>query len=642
MKQPLPLVAARFRVAVALIISPAPLCFAADSNEYAAAEVCSSCHKDIAATQANTAMAKTWHGAITSVLPSNYDGRAKEGKALEYEVRRQGDGFVYSTVMPDGSKVILPVKVIMGGERNGLSFVVSIEALGGIPLERPALLEARYCYNTPHRALALSPGFPPETPASYETAFGRVLSPTFAVKCVTCHGQPNTLGAGKQGGVRCESCHGPGLQHVQAIRQGKRGAGGIINPKKLTSEQSLEICAQCHTGFSYQSDPLPKELLVSSQVPALRHAECFIQSGGALTCTRCHDPHRDASSAEIEKVSVKACVGCHSPEAKQRAAICSVNASDKCIGCHMPPVDQGTFHMTDHWIRVHPEQGIKPPQHDEGLRSQVQPLHEFLRVIVTDESAKAETASRRLATGEAFFDVAHDLSIDATAPGGGYVGEMWLSQMDANLRAAAAKLGYGETSGIVDMGNRWIILQRMPRDFKLEADQLFQQATDLKLRGDAKGAIQRDEQALKIYPHFLRALTLMGVVLGENGAVQKGSEVLDFATKLYPKDSTAQFDLGLTLTSPENRAGQIEAFRRAIGLDPDNVAVYENLGAALYSAGDWQSAIEACRQGLQVDPLSAKLYFNLSMMLAQHGDAQSAARARDLAMKIDPEIVPRR
>jgi predicted CXXCH cytochrome family protein len=454
---------------LALLLS-LTFCFAADSNEprYAGADVCSSCHRDIAASQTTTAMAKTWHGVMTASLPLNYDGRAKEGseKVLEYEIRRQSDRFVYSTVMPDKSKVTLPVKVLMGGERNGLSFLVSIDALGGIPLERPALIEARYCYNTPHHTLALSPGFLPETPRSYETAFGRVLSHTFEVKCLTCHGQPNTLGAGKQGGVRCESCHGPGLQHVQAVGQGKPGTG-ITNPKKLTSEQSLEICGQCHTGFSYQSDPLPKELLVSSQVPALRNAESFVQSGGALTCTRCHDPHRDASHADTEKVSVNACLGCHSAELQHRAAICPVNASDKCIGCHMPSVSVGAFHTTDHWIRVHPEQGIEPPQHNEGLRSQVQPLREFLRVIVTDDGAKAETASRRLANGEGFFDVARDLSGDATAPGGGYVGEMWLAQMDPKLRVAAAKLAYRETSGIIDMGNRWIILQRMPRDFKL-------------------------------------------------------------------------------------------------------------------------------------------------------------------------------
>lgn len=297
MPQPLPLVTARYGTALALILFLTLVCFAADANEprYAGAEVCSSCHQDIAASQANTAMARTWHGATTSLLPVNYNGRA-----LGSEVRRQGDRFIYSAGTPDGSNVSLPVKVMIGGERNGLSFLASIETLGGMPLERAALIETRYCYNTPHHELALSPGFPSEMPRSYETALGRVLSPTFEGKCLTCHGRPNTLGAGKQGGVRCEGCHGPGLQHVQAVGHGKPGTG-IINPRKLTSEQSLEICAQCHNGFSYQSDPLPKELLVSSQVPALRNSECFIQTGGALTCTRCHASHRDAPHGELRK-----------------------------------------------------------------------------------------------------------------------------------------------------------------------------------------------------------------------------------------------------------------------------------------------------------------------------------------------------
>jgi len=586
-------------------------------------------------------MAKTWHGVVTSSLPLNYDGRAKEGPGLEYEIRRQSDHFDYSTAMRDGSKITLPVKVVMGGERHGLSFLGSIEKLGGIPLERPALIEARYVYNTPHHALARSPGFLVEQPRSYETALGRVLSTTFEVKCLTCHGEPNTLGAGKRGGVHCESCHGPGFEHVQAIGQGKTGTG-IINPRRLTAEKNVEICAPCHLGFSFQSDPLPQELLVSSQVPALRHSECFIQSGKAIACTLCHDPHRDAARADLEKISVKACLGCHSAAAKQRAAICPVDASGQCIGCHMPLVDEGVFHMTDHWIRVHPEQGNKSAKHDESLRSQIPPGREFLRIIVTNEGAKAEMAAQRLLNGEAFFDVAHDVSTDATAPGGGYLGEMWLSQMDPKLAAAAARLKAGETSGIIDMGDRWIILQRMPRDFRWEAGQLFQQASALKLRGDIRGALRKDEEALKIYPYFLRALLFMGVTLGESGAVQKSAEILEFAAHLYPRDSTAQFDMGLTLGGLGNSAGQIEAFRRAAELDRDNVAVYENLGAALYSAGDWQGAIDACREGLLVDPLSAKLYFNLSLMLEQHGDTQGAERARSLAKKIDPEIVPQR
>lgn len=635
---------ARMPFRAALLLFFAPLCFQGEPGEahYAGSQACSLCHKDIAGSQTNTAMAKTWHGGVTSLLPVSYHALAKEGsgKPLAYEIRRQGDHFECSTTMPDGAKVTLPVKAIVGGERHGLSFLVSIEKLNGIPLERPALIEARYVYNTPHNALALSPGFPSETPRSYETAFGRVISPTFEVKCLTCHGEPGTLGAGKQGGVRCESCHGSGFEHIQSVGKGEPRTG-MLNPKVLTGERSIEICAQCHSGFAYQADPLPSELLVSSQVTALRNAECFIQSGKAVTCISCHDGHRDAAHADAEKASVKVCLGCHSNQAKQRAAICAVNSSDKCVGCHMPLVDQGIFHMTDHWIRVHPEPGATAIEHDESLRSQIPPLREFLRIIVTDTRPKAETAAQRLAGGEAFFDVAHDLSTDASASAGGYLGETWLSQMRPELAAAARTLQYGETTGIIDMGNRWAMLQRMPRDFKFEADQLFQQASALKLRGDVKSAIDKDKQALKIYPHFLRGLTFMGVTVGESGSVQEASQVLSLATRLYPEDSTAQFDLGLTLGALGNGSGQIQAFRRAVELDPDNSAIYESLGAALYSAGDWRGAIDVCRQGLQVDPLSAKLYFNLGIMLGQHGDAEGAERAKALATNIDPDIVRR-
>ena len=621
-----------------LLCMAARFCAAADAgaSRYAGAEVCISCHKEIGTSQAGTAMAKTWHGRVTPLLPPNYAGRVEEGP-LVYEIRRENDHFEYATLVPHNTEVTLPVDVIVGGERHGLSFLAGIEKLGGIPLERRALVEARYVYNTPHHRLALSPGFPTETPRSYETAIGRTISPTFETKCLTCHGQPETLGAGKQGGVRCESCHGPGAAHVEAIRQQGKPTG-IVNPKKLTADESLEICAQCHSGFSFQSDPLPKELLVSSQVPAMRSSECYIQSGKAFACTACHDPHRDRARAEVIRASVSTCLGCHSTDVKRHAGICPVNGAAGCIECHMPVTDAGVFRLTDHWIRVHPEQGVAAARTDERLGSQVRPLREFLRIIVTDSEAKAQMALDRLARGDAFFDVAHDLSSDVTGPGGGYIGESWLPQMDAKLADAAAKLRYGETSGAVDLGDRRVILQRVPRDFKLEAGRLFEEASALKARGEVKSALEKDQEALKIYPYFLRALIFMGVTLGENGNVQRGSEVLDFAARLYPKDPTAQFDLGLTLGGLGNRTGQIEAFRRAIALDPDNVAVYENLGAALYGVGDWQAAIEACQQGLKIDPLSAKLYFNLSMMLEEHGGAAEAEQAKAMAKQIDPQI----
>src|ERR1022692_4495652 len=135
----------------------AVVCGSCHQQIAAGAVVCGSCHQQIAATQAKTAMAKTWHGAVTPLLPPGYHGRAQEGaaKVLQYEIERQSDGFIFSALMPDGVKTTLPVNVVMGGERHGLSFLLSIEKLDSIPLERPALIEARYVYNTPNQALAI-------------------------------------------------------------------------------------------------------------------------------------------------------------------------------------------------------------------------------------------------------------------------------------------------------------------------------------------------------------------------------------------------------------------------------------------------------------------------------------------------------
>jgi len=194
-------------------------------------------------------------------------------------VRRLTSGFSFTTKLGDGPPITLPVEALVGGPRHGISFLLRIDGLEGIPLERPALIEGRYAYSTPHRRLVISPGFSLEPPQSYESAFGKILSPVFEKKCLTYHGQPNQAGAGSHGGIGCESCHGPGMAHIQAVSKGK-ALGSILNPGKVTGEQAMEVCSQCHTGFSPLFDPLPDGLLISSQVRALRNSECFIQSGG--------------------------------------------------------------------------------------------------------------------------------------------------------------------------------------------------------------------------------------------------------------------------------------------------------------------------------------------------------------------------
>jgi tetratricopeptide (TPR) repeat protein len=599
---------------------------AAAAPHYAGTKACSSCHAGIAKTQAQTAMANSWHGALPKFFPSNFAAATTEGPdpKLSYEVRRIGAALRFSTTTADGSKLDLPVESVIGGKRHGLSFLERVQEVGGVALERPALVEGRFAFNIAHQKLLLSPGFDPEKPANYEDSLGRTLSPAFEQRCLTCHGEPNTLGAGLEGGVRCETCHGPAAEHAQSLQS---------KPPSLKGEQQLEVCGQCHTGLADRSDAVPDDLLVSNQVPALKHSECFRQSGHNVICTDCHDPHQD--SAHVAERTVGTCLQCHSGAGAAAAATCPVNGKTGCIGCHMPAIEKDTFLMTDHWIRVHPEQNVHAQSRDNALRTHVLAKHEYLRLIVVENRQAAAAALERVQNGEAFAQVAHQVSADPSAPGGGYIGDMELSQMDPKLASAAAQLGPGESSPVVELSDRFVILYRMPRDFRWQADQLYQDAVALKSKGDLKGAAAKDQQALDVYPYFLRALVLMGTTLGEAGDRERAGAVLQFAAQSYPKDPSAQFDYALTLGNQPQQ--QIEAFQHALELNPDMTAGYESLGAAQFAAGQPQAAIATFRQGLQVDPLSASLYYNLSLALRHEGDSAGADRAFALARKLDPK-----
>ena len=73
------------------------------------------------------------------------------------------------------------------------------------------------------------------------------------------------------------------------------------------------------------------------------------------------------------EASIRTCLKCHSQSHERHAAICPINATGNCVTCHMPSVQSNSFRLTDHWIRSHPEQGIKGAKLDERLSSQIPP-----------------------------------------------------------------------------------------------------------------------------------------------------------------------------------------------------------------------------------------------------------------------------
>src|SRR5262249_21935596 len=59
-------------------------------------------------------------------------------------------------------------------------------------------------------------------------------------ECLFCHAAYPQVSATAES-IDCQRCHGPGRSHVQSA-----GAGGIVNPARLSKQRQLDVCFQCH------------------------------------------------------------------------------------------------------------------------------------------------------------------------------------------------------------------------------------------------------------------------------------------------------------------------------------------------------------------------------------------------------------
>lgn len=582
---------------------------AEDKSAYTGSQACAKCHPRIAAVQSRSNMALTWQPVSAFAA---YSKQKTEG-SIEYRV----SDLRLRVKMPGRPAVSAPVEALVGGKRHGVSFLARVREIEGAELARAPLVEARYLHASDRNDLALSPGFPADTPATWETAAGRALTPSFEEKCLRCHGAPKLSPVG-EAGIQCETCHGPGQSHP---------AKPILNPAKLSNEQSIELCAQCHAGFSELADPLPQDVLISSQATAMRQSECYIQSDRGFSCLSCHDPHQN--SRADDPAYVKTCLGCHAAGAG-KAASCPVNAKDKCIGCHMPTEQSGTFALTDHWIRVHPGSFAPRQSHTD-----IPPRRVFLRMLMVAGKSEADEMHRQLVQGASFFELARRHSIDPSAASGGFAGEMWIANMDGALAGAAARLAPGQISDVVASGGNYVILQRMPRDFRAQAIALEEAGSALKDKRQFDLAIAKYQQALQLNPYFLRALVFLGVSFGEKGEKERAAAALEQAALLFPKDPSAHYNLGIAYGALGRNAEEIAEYRKALDLEPSLVPAWMNLGAAFLSASRPDQAADIYHQGLQMNPLSAALYYNLGLIKQQQGNAGEARRAFTAAEKID-------
>ncbi len=188
--------------------------------------------------------------------------------------------------------------------------------------------------------------------SNYETA---TENKKYNYACFKCHTTGGTtegtwlagvegLGDFSEGGVGCESCHGPGSAHVEKPSKsnidrvyefahtdnalGGLSVNGVVQKPNATGNDVNFLCGTCHNR-SYTNP-------INSKGGFIEHHEQWDEfvstkhGKEGLKCTSCHNPHKrtiwDGDGL------TKTCTTCHSDHSNTLNHAAGVT----CVDCHMP------------------------------------------------------------------------------------------------------------------------------------------------------------------------------------------------------------------------------------------------------------------------------------------------------------------
>ena len=376
----------------AILAQDFPLPRNTDPNvAYVGSQVCASCHREIYDSYATSAMGRSMAPVDLATEPFAADQAPVVSERLNrrfFNERRPDGIFQRETeARSSGSPSFDSAHKLayaIGSGVNGFSYLVR---------RGDYLVQAPLSYYRRTEAWGLSPGYEFAKPGE-DYGFNR----TIHAACLQCHaGRPRPV-AGHGGlyedppfaevAIGCENCHGAGKLHVDS-RLADIGASdeAIVNPLKLPPRLAENICMNCHQGgdarvlqkgrghFDFRPgtwlndtiailklplDPEnPRESDLLEHNASMELSQCFVGSGGNLSCFSCHEIHNQPRTTERVEYFRSKCLECHENAACELPP--SQRPANDCAACHMPKrdvVEISHSSLTNHRIVRTPDQPL--------------------------------------------------------------------------------------------------------------------------------------------------------------------------------------------------------------------------------------------------------------------------------------------
>lgn len=643
-------------------VLPFPYANTARSVRYIGSEQCKTCHEDIYDAYRQSEMGRSMYRVSDAPVIENFSSPIVNDHLLRLSYKAYSiNGTVFQQEFRGGAngEIIhrreVEAEYVMGSGNNLRMYFYED---GGMLYEHPLT------WYVHEKKFDLSPGY---------KDFGNMRFSRFtSAKCLSCHNSyliPDTLAVDRYQtpfdlGIGCERCHGPGELHQkeargEEIRGLQKNAKTIINPKSLPHTEQLDVCRQCHLQgkawvltkqdenyFDYRPGELlsshrsvyfktqtKKEVVEVGDSPQrLAMSRCFQESGEALTCITCHNPHYSIKSFTSDYYNAK-CRECHSTTSLEEKKLTTrhLEASD-CISCHMNRTgNNNTLHgvsNTDHWIRKDAGstaidwKSLKKPTH--------QPLTQLSAFLDNHDSLSGE----RLAEAYLYYFKEHDPRPAYLDSAAAYL-QPYIEKSQGTVRSYSV-MGqiYTLTGRLVDaaeMTEKAITLN--PFNSELH----FQLGNILTSRLDHSGARSAYSRASALKPNEPKYLEAVGMAHYRLKKFDEAMEFFEKAIRLDSQNGEAFFYLGnIYAVSKNNPASALPLYRKSVLLLPDLENAHLNLGNAYLLLQMPDSAIFHYQMELRNNPRSVPALINTGKAYAALGDPVKEHHFYRRALAIDP------
>jgi tetratricopeptide (TPR) repeat protein len=684
-----------------------PLASAATRADFVGAERCASCHAEqYRVWQTSThARAGGPPSAATVIAPFNGGAirfanarvtpRVRQG-VYEFEVRPEADEPVVFRV--DG--------VVGGGHMLGGGTQAFFMDLGDgswrlIPFEWSRQAGVWFC-NTNSRS---GKGWAPISATTRLEECGdwppsRVLGdhPRFG-NCQSCHASQAivALDSASQGyrtqftslAINCESCHGPGLRHVQLADAGSLGSSPDIGFGALATRDkdgSLRVCYQCHAikdqlrpGF-VSGDSL--EAFYSTRLPLLgdrplhpdgrirtfayqeghQYSDCYLNGG--MTCASCHDPHgqgyRTITGDPLPgRFDDAQCTSCHLSKAEGAIDHTKHPAAQvSCVSCHMPARQEPETRPGA--ARFAGRAVVPYARYDHTISIPRPALDSALQMVNACASCHATMSATQLeqAIAERWGEIkpiAPVIAAQLRAREGLSAGDA--APLLLGSAGEATPNAFARFAGVSRFFETYIALDtELPDAVETRLRELAGSA-DADIRAAALASLHlaqgSDRRTRRALAAALRAEQSRDVALRSRWAIMlgfagdrwmgtgaTGSAIAAYerALEVQPSNARLQASLGNALREAGEPTRAIAAYQRSIAIEPRQPLTWVNLGIALAQAGDAQGAVTAYVRAIAIDAAEPLAWFNLANVTLLRGDMAKAREFYGRALELDPAL----